>query len=54
MSEFRGSFLESIVRTKHAEMTHCYLWGQSTILKPVWDVTCWIRVQSISKRRLNC
>ncbi|KEH43826.1 transmembrane protein, putative [Medicago truncatula] len=27
------------VRTKHAEKTRVGLWGQSTILKAVWDVT---------------
>ncbi|AES93954.1 hypothetical protein MTR_5g009340 [Medicago truncatula] len=27
------------VRTKHAEKTRVGLWGQSTMLKAVWDVT---------------
>jgi len=31
------------VRTKHAEKTRVDLWGQSTILKAVWDVTNGIR-----------
>jgi len=40
MGDLSGSFSVSVrVRTKHAEKTCVGLWGQSTILKAVWDVT---------------
>jgi hypothetical protein len=40
MGDLRGSFPVSMrVRTKHAEKTRVGLWGQSAILKVVWDVT---------------
>jgi len=40
MGDLLGSFPESVfVRTKHAKKTRVNLWGQSTILKAVWDVT---------------
>jgi len=40
MGDLPGSFPVSMrVRTKHAEKTRVGLWGQSTILKAVWDVT---------------
>ncbi|AES89939.1 hypothetical protein MTR_4g081990 [Medicago truncatula] len=40
MGDILGSFPESVrVRTKHVEKTRAGLWGQSTILIVVWDVT---------------
>ena len=40
MSDLSRSFPVSVrVRTKHAEKTRVGLWGQSTIIKVVWDVT---------------
>jgi len=40
MGDLLGSFSVSVhVRTKHAEKTRVGLWGQSAILKAVWDVT---------------
>jgi len=40
MGDLPRSFPVSVrVRTKHAEKTRVGLWGQSTILKAVWDVT---------------
>jgi len=45
MGDLMGSFLKSVWdRTKHVEKTCAGLWGQSTILKAVWDVTSGIRV----------
>jgi len=39
MGDLPGSFLVSVqVRTKHTEKTRVDLWGQSTILKAIWDV----------------
>jgi len=39
MGDLPGSFPVSVqVRTKHVEKTRVDLWGQSTILKAVWDV----------------
>jgi hypothetical protein len=44
MGDILESFLESVrVRTKHAEKTRVGLWGQSTILKVVWNITSGIR-----------
>ena len=44
MGDLPGSFPVSVrVRTKHAEKTRVGLWGQSAILKAVWDVTNGIR-----------
>jgi len=44
MGDLPESFLVSVrVRTKHAEKTHVDLWGQSAILKVVWDVENGIR-----------
>ncbi|MCI63562.1 transcriptional regulator ATRX, partial [Trifolium medium] len=44
MGDHLGSFPESVqVRTKLAEKTRVDLWGQSVILKAVWDVTNGIR-----------
>lgn len=52
MVDLLGSFLESVrVRTKHTEKTHIGLWGQSTILKAVWDVTC--RVHYLGRTSLG-
>jgi hypothetical protein len=40
MGDLPGSFPVSVrVRTIHAEKTRVGLWGQSAILKAVWDVT---------------
>jgi hypothetical protein len=40
MGDLPGSFPVSMrVRIKHAEKTRVSLWGQSEILKAVWDVT---------------
>jgi len=40
MGDLSESFPVSVrVRTKYAEKTRVDLWGQSTILKAVWDVT---------------
>jgi len=40
MGDMPGSFPVNVrVKTKHAEKTRVDLWGQSTILKAVWDVT---------------
>jgi len=40
MGDLLGSFLVSVrVRTKHAEKTRVCLYGQSAMLKVVWDVT---------------
>jgi len=33
------------LRTKHVEKTRVGLWGQSVILKAVWDVTNGIRAR---------
>jgi len=53
MSELQGNFPKCMwVRRKHAKKTRSCLWDQSTILISVWDVTCWIRLQLISKRCL--
>jgi hypothetical protein len=39
MGDLPESFPVSMqVRTKHAEKTRVGLWGQSTMLKAVWDV----------------
>ena len=50
-------FLESMqVRTTHAEKTRVGLWGQSTILEAVWDVTRWLkllRIRSSGKEYLS-
>jgi hypothetical protein len=44
MGGLLGSFPVSVrVRTKYAEKTRVGLWGQSAILKVVWDVTNGIR-----------
>ena len=44
MGDLPGSFPVSVrVRTKHAEKTRVGLYGQSTMLKVVWDVTNGIR-----------
>ena len=44
MGDLPGSFPVSVqVRTKRTEKTRVDLWGQSTILKAVWDVTNGIR-----------
>jgi len=50
------------VRTKHVKKSCDCLWGQSTILKAVWDVTSGIKevssqydvVQGRTKRKLVC
>jgi len=43
-----GSFPKSVrVRTKHGEKTHVGLWGQSTILKVVWDVTTSAKIYNV-------
>jgi len=40
MGDLPGRFLVSVrVRTKHTEKTRVGLWGQSAILKEVWDFT---------------
>jgi len=40
MNDLLGCFPKSMrVRTKHVEKTRVGLWGQSAILKAVWDVT---------------
>jgi len=40
MGDLPESFPVSVrVRTKHAEKTRVDLWGQSAILKVIWDVT---------------
>jgi len=40
MGDLPGSFPVSVrVKTKHVEKTRVGLWGQSAILKAVWDVT---------------
>jgi len=61
MGDLPGSFPVSVrVMTKHAEKTRVGLWGQSTILKAIWDVTNGIRadlsqydvVQGRTKRKL--
>jgi len=40
MGDLPGSFPVSVqVRTKHTENTRVDMWGQSTMLKVVWDVT---------------
>jgi hypothetical protein len=41
------------VRTKHAEKTHVGLWGQSAILKAVWDVTEHVSLSFNKKQHLN-
>ncbi|KEH44213.1 hypothetical protein MTR_1g110770 [Medicago truncatula] len=47
MGDLPGSFPVSVrVRTKHAEKTRVGLWGQSAILKAVWDVTNGIRADA--------
>jgi hypothetical protein len=44
MGVLPGSFPVNVrVRTKHAEKTSVGLWGQSAILKAVWEVTNGIR-----------
>ncbi|RHN41872.1 hypothetical protein MtrunA17_Chr8g0370661 [Medicago truncatula] len=44
MGDLPGSFPVSVrVRTKRVEKTRVGLWGQSTMLKVVWDVTNGIR-----------
>ncbi|KEH29429.1 hypothetical protein MTR_4g036630 [Medicago truncatula] len=44
MGDLLGSFPKSVrVRRKHVEKTCVGLWGQSTILKAVWDVTSGIK-----------
>jgi len=44
MGDLLGSFPVSVrVRTKHSEKTRVGLWGQSAILKAVWDVINGIR-----------
>ncbi|AES81372.2 hypothetical protein MTR_7g092030 [Medicago truncatula] len=54
MGDLPGSFPVSVrVRTKHAEKTRVGLWGQSTMLKAVWDVTNGIRAdlsQEVSRQ----
>ena len=50
MGDLLGSFLESMqVRTTHAEKTRVGLWGQSTVLEAVWDVTNGIRAADLSQ-----
>jgi len=47
MGDLPGSFPVSVrVRTKHAEKIRVDLWGQSAILKVVWDVTSLIQDQT--------
>jgi len=61
MGDLPGSFPVCVrVRTKHAEKTRVGLYGQSAMLKVVWDVTNGIRadlsqydvVQGRTKRKL--
>ena len=50
MGDLLGSFLESMqVRTTHAEKTRVGLWGQSTVLEVVWDVTNGIKAADLSQ-----
>jgi len=54
MGDFLGSFPKSVrVRTKHVVKTRVDLWGQSAILKAVWDVTERILVISLIYEKIT-
>jgi len=47
MGDLPESFSVSVrVRTKHTENTRVGLWGQSAMLKAVWDVTVYLSDQT--------
>jgi len=57
MGDLSGSFSVTVrVMTKHAEKTRVGLWGQSAILKAVWDVTVAFQrcLKKINQNVRNC